>query len=60
MRRIGFLLVLLTVLFNAKAGALPSFGVTDLTGWIVASGSVNVSMVVDGVTYNFRRMQAPL
>jgi subtilisin family serine protease len=39
---------------------VPAWGVADVTGWIIGSGSVGVSMNVDGKTYNFRRIQAPL
>jgi subtilisin family serine protease len=46
--------------YSVLKAALPTFGVADLTGWIMASGSIDVSMLVNGITYHFRRMQAPL
>lgn len=39
---------------------VPTWGVADLSAWIIGSGSVNVSLNVAGTIHNLRRIQAPL
>jgi subtilisin family serine protease len=40
--------------------ALPGFTLPDITAWIMSSGSVPVTLTANGITYNFRRIKAPL